>query len=262
MADQYNTEHRDSEHRDTDHSDIDAILRKWKFESGELSARMIEAGDGRDVIQMRIDMGVLQFEVSRRPDGRQPGGAETYFDLLLSMAIHSGDDFVLTEEQCTEVDREFVQFYQRRLCWLALREFDRAVGDADHSLSLMDFVRDHSPDKEWTMSHEQYRPFIVFQRAQAAALGELEQSRPEAAIAQVDEGINLLREFFAEEGLGEHSDEDELVGQLVELKDSLRDRYSVDRSLTERLADAIAAEDYELAALLRDEIGQHDPKTA
>ena len=29
----------------------------------------------------------------------------------------------MTEEQCQEVDREFVQFYHRRVCWLTLREY-------------------------------------------------------------------------------------------------------------------------------------------
>ncbi len=58
------------------------------------------------------------------------------------MAIRAGDDFVLSEEQCAEADREFVQFYQRRLCWLALREFSHAVADADHTtLAFMDFSR-------------------------------------------------------------------------------------------------------------------------
>ena len=72
------------------------------------------------------------------------------------------------KEQCREADREFVQYYHRRLCWLAMREFSKAMHDADHTLLLMDFCRDHSPDEEWTMSHEQYRPFVLFHRTQAA----------------------------------------------------------------------------------------------
>ena len=45
--------------------------------------------------------------------------------------------------------------------------------DADHSLAFMDFVKKYSPNDEWTLSHEQYRPFILFHRTQAAALAAL-----------------------------------------------------------------------------------------
>ncbi len=81
---------------------------------------------------------------------------------------------MLSDEQCQEADREFIQFYHRRVCWLSLREFQRAVKDADHSLAFMDFVKKCSPNDEWTLSHEQYRPFILFHRTQAAALSLLE----------------------------------------------------------------------------------------
>jgi protein-arginine kinase activator protein McsA len=40
------------------------------------------------------------------------------------------------------------------------------------------------------------------------------------------------------------------------MKESLREHYHLGRTLQERLADAIAAEQYELAAQLRDEISQ------
>ena len=234
--------------------DIDHLLRNWPYEPGEVSARLVEAADGREVLQMRVEMGILQLEVQHRPDGERPSGAETYFDYLLGVAIHDGDDFLLTEDQCAEVDREFVQFYHRRICWLAMREFRRAVRDADHSLALMDFVKKASPSEEWTLSHEQYRPFILFHRTQAAALDRLEEATPEAAIEEINQGLERMRAFYDEYEADENFEDDEMVVRLAELKESLREHYHVGRTLTERLADAIAAEQYELAARLRDEI--------
>src|SRR5205807_8100917 len=32
---------------------------------------------------------------------------------------------------------------------------------ADHTLAFMDFVRDHSPNEEYTEAHEQYRGFVL-----------------------------------------------------------------------------------------------------
>lgn len=63
-------------------------------------------------------MGLLQMETPRVGlMGTWPQGAETYYDYLIAAAIQEGDEFELSEEQCGEADREFVQFYQRRLCW-------------------------------------------------------------------------------------------------------------------------------------------------
>jgi hypothetical protein len=235
--------------------DIDRLLESWAYRPGEVLARIVKAADGREVLQMRVDMGVLQLEMQGRPDGTQPHGSPSYFEYLRSRRDEE-PDFVLTPEQCMDADREFVQYYHRRICWLALREYRRAAEDADHSLGFMDFVRQHSPDDEWTMSHEQYRPFVLFHRVQASALAELEDSGPEAAIREINGGLSRFRDLFEEYEATEKFEDDDLVGRLVELKESLREHYHVGKTLDEQLADAIAAEKYELAARLRDQMAR------
>jgi hypothetical protein len=240
--------------------DIDDLLSEWPYEPGEVMARLVKAGNGREVVQMRVDMGVLQMECEGRPDGSKPEGAETYFDYLLAAVIREGDTFMLTAVQCAEVDREFVQFYHRRICWLALRKFRQATKDADHTLALMDFVKRHSPDEQWTLSHEQYRPFVLFHRVQAAALGALEENGAEAAIVEINSGLEKFRKIFEEFEVAEKFEEDELVRRLQELEKSLREHYHVERTLDERLAEAVATEQYELAAQLRDEIAKRQSR--
>jgi UvrB/uvrC motif len=239
--------------------DIDDLLDSWPYDPEEVTARLVRAKDGRQVLQMRIEMGLLQMEVEGRPDGARPEGCETYYDYLLARAVKRGDDFSLTDEQCQEADREFIQFYHRRICWLRLREHRRAVKDADHSLAFMDFCRKHSPSEEWTLSHEQYRPFILFHRTQALALAELdeqgpEQGGPERAIEAIQKGLNQIRAIFVAHEAEEQFDDDELVQRLVGLQDRLREHFEIGKTLREQLAEAVAAEKYELAARLRDEI--------
>ena len=236
--------------------DIDSLLRSWDFRPGEVNARLVKTRSGRHVLQMRIDMGVVQMETDLRPDGQRPNGAETYYDYLVGEVIREGENFRLSREQCTEADREFVQFYQRRLCWLSLRDYRRAARDADHSLAFMDFVREHAPDEEWMLSHEQYRPFVLFHRVQAATLAELEEHGPEAAISEINTGLTRFRELFARYDAAEQYAEDELVKRLEEMRESVRRRYEVGRTLDEQLADAVKAENYELAARIRDRIRQ------
>jgi hypothetical protein len=237
---------------------IDDVLQSWKYTPDEVSVRLVPGVDGREVLQMRIDMGILQLETEGRPDGERPHGFETYFDHLVAEALHAGEQFVMTEDQCAEVDREFVQFYHRRVCWLALRRYEDAVRDATHTLEMMDFCRAHSPDEEWTMTHEQYRPFVLFHRTQADALAALERNGEgaELAIQAINDGLDRLHDFFQEYELEERFEEDELVTRLRELRESVRERFEVGRTLHERLDDAVAAEQYELAARLRDELRQ------
>lgn len=239
------------------HEDIDFILHKWPFKTGVIAARLIKGSDGREVIQMRIEMGLMQMEVTGRPDGEHPGGVENCLEWLQELARAQGDEFVLNEDQCLEVEREFMQFYQRRICFLVLRQFSRALADADYSLALMDFVAEFSPDQQWTLAHEQYRPFILFHRIQAAAMLSLEKAGPEAAIETINNGLERLRDVFTKFGADdEQFDQDELVNQLNVIKESLREEYSVGKTLAEQLADAVAAEEYERAARLRDEIAK------
>lgn len=239
---------------------IDDLLRAWPHEAGQLSARIVAGEDGRPVLQMRLDMGLLQMETTGRPDGLRPQGAETFYDVLAEQAFRDGE-FTLSDEQCNEVDREFVQYYHRRTCWLALREFRRAVEDADHTLALMDITRKHSDDQEWTLSHEQYRPFVLFHRTQANALAELEENGPDAAINAVNRGLEDIRKVFIEYDAEEYFDDDDLVVKLNELRESIREHYEIGATLDEQLAEAVAREDYERAATLRDQMAKRKSKS-
>jgi len=239
---------------------LDHVLSGWPYEFGQASARLVRGADGRDVVQLRVDLGVLQMETTGRPDGSRPGSSDTYYDHLLSLAFEEGESFALDGKRCVEIDREFMQFFHRRIAWLALRDFDRAIADADHTLALMDFSSAHAPDTEWAETHEQYRPFVLFHRTQAAAMAELERRQAAAAIAAIDDGLARLRAVFAAHDAEDEFDDSHLAVKLRELKQAIVDHFEVRPSLAQQLADAIAAEQYELAARLRDRLGRQSRK--
>jgi len=232
---------------------LDGILQSWPYVFGEVAARRGKGDDGREVLQLRIDMGVLQMETTGRPDGERPDGFDTVYDQLLADAFELGSDFELSADQCAQVDREFVQFYHRRVCWMALGEFARAAEDADHTLALMDFSSAHAPAQEWAAMHEQYRPFVLFHRTQAKALASLDELDPTAAVEQVSEGEVKLLATYVELGMEEEDlEDDEFLSRLRSMKLALAQQYDVESPLTQQLADAIAREDYEQAAKIRD----------
>jgi UvrB/uvrC motif len=234
---------------------IDEALDGWDFQAGVVQARLVPGSDQRQLIQMRIDLGVLQMETQGRPDGSRPHGFVTYSEFLRQesrIAQKNDKPFVLNEEQCQEADREFVQFYHRRISWLALRNYAKAMEDADHTLAFMDFVKRHSPHDDYTQAHEQYRGFVIFQRTQAAAALALEQKKPELAIDEVRDGLAQLKAFFASFDAEEQMEEDGMVQHLRKIEKSLREQHGIEATMQEQLDRAVANEDYEEAARLRD----------
>lgn len=236
---------------------LDNYFADWPFAPGQVLVREIKGVDSRPLLQMRVDMGIIQMEVTGRPDGVRPEGFETYYDYLLSLSFAEGPAFQLDGQRCGEIDREFYQFYHRRVCWLTLNRYAEAIADADHTLSLMDFSAAYAPDAQWAMLHEQYRPFVMFHRIQALALVELEKTNPRGAVEAVDAGFASLRKLFESQSSLEEYEEDTFVEKLREMRDSIAKHYEIGPSLAEQLAQAIAAEQYELAAKLRDRMDQH-----
>ena len=266
---------------------LDELLRSWPLDGSQPPVRLARGHDGREVLYLRIDLGILQLETQDRPDGERPGGKASYLDYLQherdEAPAPDGDEdgFVMTEEHCQEADREFTQYYHRRICWFQLEKYERVVEDADHTLSLMDFCQDHSPSDAWTASHEQFRPFVLYHRTQAAALAALERpgGGAEAAIGEVNAGLQALRDIlgddeledldgatlFADDEADDDPDEDdddesfdnnEFVKRLMHFREEVRREYHVGTTLREQLDQAIQSEDYERAAVLRDQLEQ------
>ncbi|MEC7566610.1 MAG: UvrB/UvrC motif-containing protein [Planctomycetota bacterium] len=236
-----------------DSRDISQLLSDWEFEVGKIGVRLVSLGE-TDVIQMRVEMGILQMQTTGRPDGHRPAGMDTYLDALIAEKVAHGSDWELDAEHCIEVDREFMQFYQRRISWLQLKQYPNVIRDADHTLALMDFCKTHAPVEGWGVTHEQYRPFVLFHRTQADALDALDTATAEVAIQRINSGLRKIQAVFTEHEIEEHFEDDELVQQLRETRESLREEYDVGLTLNEQLEKAIADEQYERAAELRDQI--------
>lgn len=243
--------------------DIDEAMHGWpsNAEPGDVVAREITARDGRKVLQIRVELGVLQMEEDGRPDGVRPHGFPTFLEYLQNRASarsNQGSNWKLSAEQSVEVDREFSQYYHRRVAWLTIQRYDKALLDADHSLALMNFVQQYSGSSEYIESHERFRGLVLFHRTQAAAALALERRKPDEAIDSVREGVDRLadhhRDWSADADSRDDSPNETLIAQLRVLEDEIRKNFEVEKTLREQLDEAVADEDYERAARLRDQI--------
>jgi hypothetical protein len=239
-----------------DGRDIDDILQQWPYDPLMVNTRMVRGPDGRTILQLRIEMGVLQMETKNRPDGLMPGGCLNYLDYLKKLFHQGRQSGKLLESQCHEVEGELAQFYHRRICWLALRRYAHALVDADYSLAVMDYVAEKAPSEKWRWKIEKDRPLVQFHHTQAAAMDVLDRQGPVAALALIREGMASLRQTLnrsRESRLREYAS---LIEQLQDLQQWIRDCHNLQPSLQEQLEEAIGLENYELAARLRDKISR------
>jgi tetratricopeptide (TPR) repeat protein len=246
--------------------DITPILEGWEYVPNEISVRRIRGLDGRDKIQLRIDLGLMQMELDGRPDGLRPHGKESLLDyfesVLLDHLDRFGTDkhFRLTEEDLANLQREALQYYHRYISLLHLGDYDRVVRDTERNLRLFDFVARYAPTEEDKWAFNQYRPYVLTVRARAKSLRALEQKDYDAALAAIREARSLIEAFYREMGTEEELTESSELETLREWEAQIEKErpLSLRERLTRELEEAIRREEYERAAKIRDQLRNLD----
>lgn len=242
--------------------DIQPLLDEWPYESDRLCVRKINLEDGNEKVQLRIEMGILQMNVTGRPDGQRPYGYESLLDYYREKAKTSGKEgenrkeATLNSEDCLALQMEALQYYHRRISFLELGDYAYALKDAKRNLELFDFVKQHAAEEEDRLCMEQYRPFVVGHRVRAAVLQNLDKENYDLALSKIDEGIEEIQTFFKEYGRPDMMDQSDEITFLKEWADEIRkDRpRSPSQNLKDQLEEAIATEDFERAAKIRDKL--------
>ncbi len=242
--------------------DFSDLLRRWPHEPGRINARVITGLDGREKIQVRLELGVLQMEMEGRPDGNPPRGHDcqlarhraAFERYVRDAGMSTG--FVLSADDCRELREEAVQFYHRYVALFALHDYQRVVRDTTHNLELLDLCRNYAAEEYDRTVLEQFRPSLIMMRTRAEADMAIADKAPRQALAALDRGLNELREAFDEAGRGEEFQDSNEAQLLRGMRDALIPKLPVSQrgELEERLHAALAAENYELAAILRDEL--------
>jgi hypothetical protein len=236
--------------------DITPILAGWEHDPDEMQVRIVTGDDGRDKIQMRLDLGLLQMEMAGRPDGRRPDGHESLLDLYEARSSSSAEDFALDISACAALMQEGRLYYQRYLAAFHLQRYDLVVRDTERNLRLFAFVVRHASRPRDKIEFDQYRPYVMMMRTRALALDSLAKNDPSQALAQIDEGIEGIRDFLKDYEQSDHEAECMELGFLLRWKrdiESNRPRGPLER-LEQQLELAVALEDYEEAARIRDQL--------
>jgi len=249
--------------------DITHILDTWQFDPDEPVVRLIRGDDGREKVQMRVDLGVLQMEMAGRPDGTRPFGCESLLEHYRQEqeayeAAHlDSAPFMLEQEACAQLWREGVQYYHRYLAFWILDLYDLCARDTRRNLELFEFVRNHAPEDHIKFHFDQWRPYVTMMHTRAVATPLLDENHLSKALHVIDQGIDRIQEFLDEYDLNdkeegcqelqnlEHWREEILTENDWEQESEPNTRIEI---LRRQLREAIQNEAFEEAASLRDEI--------
>jgi len=248
--------------------DISHLLNQWEYQPGQVVARRFTAKDGRQRIQLRLDLGLLQMHAEGRPDGKRPFGHASLFEyyrarLHKHVAAHDGDDqaFKLKLEDCAKLQFEALQYHHRYICLLQLEDYAGAIRDAERNLAVFDFVSKHAETQEMAWSLQQFRPQLLMVLTRARASQALQTEDYAMAVQEVEGGVENIRAFYREHGQAEVA---ELSGEVQSLEawlEQIRARrpLSPRERLEHALREAINCEDYERAAQVRDALRNLKP---
>lgn len=251
--------------------DISQILKDWDFVPDDVTVRLVHGDDGKEKVQVRVDLGLLQMEIDGRPDGTRPEGHESWLDYYEACARQQeaaqpdAPRLVLGEEECARLWREAVQYYHRYLGLWHLERFDLCARDTARNLRAFAFVRAHAEHDRFKLQFDQWRPYVTMMNTRARATPLVREGHLPQALEIVEAGIGAIRDFLDEYGQSPRAAEcvelvnleqwhEELLREQRQMPPDSQDKADLSAHLRRQLNEAVAREDFEEAARLRDQI--------
>ena len=239
--------------------DLNTILKDWPHESGSIKVRKITGLDGREKLQLRVDLGVLQMEMSGRPDGQHPHHCESllqYHQKKAARAGAKGDTYQLAPEECAELQQEGIQYYHRYLSLFQINDFEGVVRDTQRNLDLFTFVAEHTDREDFSWALQQFRPYVLMMNTRAKASILLGQQKFADAIAEIERGREAIVDFMQQSNFPELVSKSSEIAFLDEWLEEVKAKRPLSKLevMQREMETAIAKELYERAAELRDAI--------
>jgi hypothetical protein len=239
--------------------DLREVLNSWPYDPDNDVRRVTV--NGRDVLQVRLPLGVEQYELQGRPDGERPYGKESVLEHHLERLAEAEtagkeSEFVLNSDDCAELFNEGTLYYYRYLHLFQIKDWKGTLRDTTRNVQLFDLVHRYAEDEEDQSYLEQWRPYLLRMNAVAAAMVKLEQGEYDPALKIVQGAVTAIE---AIEDLDDETFQFERERSLAALKDmatQIEESRPVSEleNLERQLRQAIENQHFERAADLRDRI--------
>ena len=243
--------------------DLSKILEAWSY-GDKKHVRRVTNHRGDEVLQVRLPLGIEQYEFQGRPDGRRPQGQESWFHYYVNETEKKPWDIELSEEDFQRLKEECLLYYYRYLLFFQVGEYEYCSRDTMRNIEVLDFT-DKYFSAELCASLQQYRPYILRMHFMSEALGTIDSGGDiPAALAILAEASCLIDDLpkMAKNKIFPLEQKNSLRA-IEELRQQLFRMLPPDplAELREKLAEAIATEDYEEAARLRDSLQKREDRS-
>lgn len=252
--------------------DISNTLEGWDYDPDQISVRIVTGDDGRDKIQLRLDLGLLQMEFEGRPDGKKVGNSASWLEFYQRQQRQhdaedtDGEPFYLESEDCQRLLREGVQYYHRYVSFWHLERYELCARDTNRNLKLFAFVRQFARNQRDKLQFDQWRPYVTMMHARAVATPFVQMRDYPAALGAIDAAIEGIRGFLSEYDQSQNADNCSELSFLLKWREEITGKTESDANrppfdplatLKTELNEAVAEERFEEAARLRDIINRH-----
>jgi hypothetical protein len=239
-------------------ADLTPILKAWKFDQ-QSSVRRLRTAAGREVLQVRLPLGIEQYEIDGRPDGLRPRDCESWFEFHRNRAGNAPWSFHLAEDEFEQLHQESLLYYYRYVVFFQIGEYRLCARDTRRNLDVVDFVVRYAPPEQ-AARLEQYRPYILHMHVMAQSLHQAHEEKDlPGALRRLREGTHAVRKLAPlPQNAVFRQERQRALRNLAELRARLRKQLppSPQSTLRRQLAKAVRRENYEEAARLRDEIAR------
>lgn len=224
------------------------MLEEWPYEPGKLSARVVQDSYGTPRLQVRVQLGILQMELSGRPDG-----APAVFEAMPRTDVGS-----LSLEQCRVLHQEAAMHAYRALVCSSLDLHEQVVTDASRNLEVMEFMITHSIEDGPRRTALGLRVQLLMMRVRARASLALAADDRSLARTVLEEGLAQVKNALEAAGFAGDPEAATEIKLLRDMMDVLIPKLpsSQRHEIELRLKAAIEVENYELAAILTNELRQ------
>ena len=242
--------------------DLTKIFQEWEYDE-EDNVRFLIADDGREVMQIRQPLGIEQYDLDGRPDGRKPQECSSFGELFLHReenAQVAGTTLVIEDKEYRELRDEAILFYYRYLVLFQVGQYDRVIRDTNHNLSICRIVAEYY-DGEDRFEMLQYQPYIRRMNAIAKAMMLLSEDENSHALEELEKGQADIEAYdqvptpiFEFERIRSLQHLAHVISQVEAAENEEQTPKGFKDRLLEELHSAVEQEDYELAARLRDRL--------
>ncbi len=231
--------------------DLTPILGRWEFSQGAPQLRFL-VGIGDIVrIQIRLEAGILQFELTGRPDGSRPQGCESWLEHWTNCGER------VSWAGFSELVSEVALYHQRAVAFMLLDDFASCARDCARNIGAIAFMQRRAAAGVDTGACQSLQVAAVLLRTRAEASACVAQRDTHGALAAIDRGLAALQQPAGMDEGGQESQSPE-TALLRSMRDALVPKLPSSQrvDLEMRLQSALRLENYELAVILRNELRQ------